>query len=220
MATVNEILAGIAVDLDDPDLTTADDETLWSWIDDALLIFKIRLFHLNNDMALEEEEVDYSEDDQNKDLPSGVIAIKGRPWIDGTTTFLDPILYKSTELELTESGTPSHYKIWDDDLYIYPPTDEDRTIKFNCLKAPTAISDGDDTIPFNGIYDIPLKKYILERYKGGLRYKDEYGNQLPGEMTMKNSFWSALQTAEKLAFIRSGSKNTIAIGRMNDGTYP
>ena len=213
MTAPNDIYTKIAPDLDDPAKTAEDSTDLLPWMNDCIQLIRNRLFHQGSDLVLERESLTYSTDDQNKDLPSGFEALKGLPWIDGTTTFLNPLPDRTTALSFTTSGTPKYYELWDDDMYIYPPTNASRTIKFDCMKEFTLLTAADETIPLKRIFDDALGKYIIQRYKTSLIHADEYNNMIPGGVGEKNPFWVALIEAEWVAFNRGGTRSRMPIMR-------
>jgi hypothetical protein len=213
MTTVNQILAGISVDIDDPVITATDASDLHPWINDAIELFTKRLWHLGAGLIKEEQSLDFDEDDQDETLPTGFRAIFDRPWISGTTTFLKPLESKSQALTYTDSGQPLYYEFKGGSMYIYPPTDEDLTIKFDAMMAPTEVTTGDSEIPFSGIYDMALKQYLIQRYKSSLLHADDYNNMIPGSTGGGNPFRAALMEAEFIALNRDRGKSKTMASR-------
>jgi hypothetical protein len=95
------------------------------------------------------------------------------PYIDGHSRVLKPLPNKATALIRIESGTPSYFKIKGRQLYLYPPTGEDITIKGDCFTRPTLVTALSDTVPFDELFDDAICEVIAMMYEKGLSTQGE-----------------------------------------------
>lgn len=111
-------------------------------------------------------------------LPSDFWGLKGKPYFDTYTWYLEPLPSQDMEMALQTAAQPLYYKVkGNNKLYVYPPTASDYTIKGDYFQRPAAISADTDTLPFNELFDDALAEVVLRFYKDGAK-QDLNGMQL------------------------------------------
>jgi hypothetical protein len=144
--------------------------------------------------------------DDYGDLPSDFWGLIDRPYIDGYTWRLSPVPDEDTKLLYTSAGLAKYFQIIGaDKIYVWPPTSTDITVKGPYFQRPTKITDMEDTLPWNEIFDDVLIEFLEMWAKGGEPSKmidfllaqveqiaPMYGYTAPRQMPRSSIDWDCL----------------------------
>jgi hypothetical protein len=105
--------------------------------------------------------VTITSEDGYGDLPSDFWGLIDRPYIDGYTWRLSPIPDEDTKLIYTSAGLAKYFQIVGaDKIQIWPPASTDITVKGPYFKRPAKITDMEDVLPWNEIFDDVLVEFL------------------------------------------------------------
>lgn len=100
-------------------------------------------------------------------LPDDFWGLVERPYIDGKTWTLQPSPGTETEIAYTSAGEPNYFRVIGTDLWLYPATSSDITIKGDYFKKPAVISQMDDIVPFAQLLDDAIQEFLVLALNGG-----------------------------------------------------
>ncbi len=105
-------------------------------------------------------------DDAYGFLPDDFWGLVDKPFINGKTYPLIPLPSQDVALNYTGSGDPIYYKIKGTEIYVYPETGADYTIKGDYFQKPTALTGVTSTVPFNELFDDLIAEYVVRYFRG------------------------------------------------------
>ncbi len=100
-------------------------------------------------------------------LPDDFWGLATKPWIDTKTWALAPLPSLETRIQYTSAGVPYYYQVKGSDLWVYPGTSSDITIKGDYFMKPPKVSQMQDRIPYDQLLDDVIQEYLVMVLGGG-----------------------------------------------------
>lgn len=134
-----------------PRLVGSPSCTLFEAVREVQAIISNRLLMARSEMLREELTIDFMLGDSSVELDQEFQSVSERPYVDGKSP-LSP-LNRVEKHTLQTPGSPRYYDIVGKTLWLYPPPDENMTVRIPAFIRPMTPTDLADTLPFFGDLD-------------------------------------------------------------------